>query len=351
MRWLAGYALEGARRVGALPPVAAACTVLLYHRVCPPADAATLDAELVIAPAVFAQQMAELRARCNPLSLAQLQAALEGDAPLPPRAVLVTFDDGYRDLYDHALPALEANGVPAVVFVTTGFIQGEVTFWWDELGLALRHATVEALELPMLERRQALTSAAQKRAAYRALEKILYPRDTAAQRQILGAVWQAAKPAPRAREALSQRFALSWEQMRAMGAAGIAFGAHTRTHPSLGRVLSALTPDTRASWLESELESPRVALEAALQQPVTAFAYPYGLAADWLDDARLANAGYQLAFTSRPGLVRAASARWRLPRQFVVASDPRVLFRVKCDGTLPALHETLRERWGIALTE
>src|ERR1035441_2048859 len=56
------------------------------------------------------------------------------------RHVIVTFDDGYRDLYELAHPVLQANDVRALMFVCTGFIDGHARAWWDEIGWMLRHA-------------------------------------------------------------------------------------------------------------------------------------------------------------------------------------------------------------------
>ena len=73
----------------------------------------------------FRAQMAYLR-RLN-YNVISLQAAYEGlflDAPIPPRAVVLTFDDGYRNFYDYALPAMERHGFPSTVFMITGLVGG-----------------------------------------------------------------------------------------------------------------------------------------------------------------------------------------------------------------------------------
>ncbi len=61
------------------------------------------------------------------------------------RSVIVTFDDGYRDLYEVAKPVLEANGVRAVMFLCSGFIDGQATAWWDEIAWMLRRSTGDEL--------------------------------------------------------------------------------------------------------------------------------------------------------------------------------------------------------------
>ena len=52
---------------------------------------------------------------------------------VPSAGVVVTFDDGYADNFHNAKPLLERYEIPATVFVTTGYLQDQREFWWDEL--------------------------------------------------------------------------------------------------------------------------------------------------------------------------------------------------------------------------
>jgi peptidoglycan/xylan/chitin deacetylase (PgdA/CDA1 family) len=100
-------------------------TVLLYHRVSDDArDNLTVGIEQ------FDRQMALLRRHCEVLSLSQVLAA---DAIAPSRAprVCVTFDDGYLDNYENAVPSLLRHAVPAAFFVSTGMIGTDRPFPHD----------------------------------------------------------------------------------------------------------------------------------------------------------------------------------------------------------------------------
>ncbi|MEW2546394.1 polysaccharide deacetylase family protein [Streptomyces sp. NPDC047002] len=80
---------------------------------------------LSVAPGAFAEQMAVLHERGRtPLTAAALGEAWRRGRALPPRPVLITFDDGYAGVHRHALPVLAARGFAATLFVTTGWLRG-----------------------------------------------------------------------------------------------------------------------------------------------------------------------------------------------------------------------------------
>jgi peptidoglycan/xylan/chitin deacetylase (PgdA/CDA1 family) len=93
--------------------------VLTYHKL-----SRLADNPPSVPPSLFAAQMELLRARFHPIAIEDLLAARRGERPLPERAVLVTFDDGYRDALLEAGPILRRLGIPAVMFLATDFLGG-----------------------------------------------------------------------------------------------------------------------------------------------------------------------------------------------------------------------------------
>jgi peptidoglycan/xylan/chitin deacetylase (PgdA/CDA1 family) len=120
--------LPGAAQGGASPPAASGRSVnvriLLYHYVrgiSRGRDPAGY--RLAVSPAVFSRQMALLRSDgVHTISLGEVMAALDAGTPLPPRPIVLTFDDGYNDFAEHAVPILEQNGFTATTFVVPGFL-------------------------------------------------------------------------------------------------------------------------------------------------------------------------------------------------------------------------------------
>lgn len=102
-----------------LPPrvINGGLRVLTYHRVRPDAD----DPRS-ITPQRFREHLTVLKEGWRIVSLDEVLAAIEGDKPLPDKAVLITFDDGYADLYDYAMPLLSEFKFPAVVFMLARYV-------------------------------------------------------------------------------------------------------------------------------------------------------------------------------------------------------------------------------------
>lgn len=112
--------------------------VLTYHRVDHPDARPELDPHLISAtPEDFARQMEHLAEHYRVVTIDQVLQAVRETSPLPPRSVLVTFDDAYRDFSEHAWPTLQRLGLPAVMFVPTAFPSQPRQFWWDTVYQAL----------------------------------------------------------------------------------------------------------------------------------------------------------------------------------------------------------------------
>ncbi len=260
-------------------------TVLTFHRVLDPADARWQDADKEWS--VTVDQLAAcvdfVRRHYRIVSLDEVLAARRSGATLPPHPALVTFDDGWADNEEHALPVLEAAGVPAVIFVSSDAVGRAAPFWREALRAAFNGGRLDD------ELWKALWTALGRSAPVRderTLEQLLDAMSglDRAGRDALLEPWQA-------RIQDGRRHMLSVDQLRRLRERGIAIGAHGRTHEPL----------TACEDLEDELRHPRASLGEVLGVPITTLALPHSrFDAEVL--RRSARAGYELVFTGEQRL-------------------------------------------------
>ena len=273
--------------------------IVNYHRVLPAPDP-LLDEDLDIH--TFRWQM-ELLSECfNVLPLDQALHALKNER-MPPRAVCITFDDGYRSTHDLAAPVLREFGLPATVFVTTGYV-GSGTMWNDTIIESVRCLPDGPLDLAAsgIGMRSIHNVEDRRRAVVELTEVAKYLPPP--QRLALTAKLETlAGGAPLVGQMLTS------EMISAMGRQGIEIGAHTVSHP----ILSNLDDDAA----RYEIEQCKHDLEAITGTRIRYFAYPNGKPG--LDfDARHAmmaeEAGYEAAFSTVIGAATMHSDRFQIPR-------------------------------------
>ncbi|MGZ3438191.1 MAG: polysaccharide deacetylase family protein [Polyangia bacterium] len=290
----------GWRSVGALvrkPGV----IVLMYHRI----NGADRSFE-GMAVETFAAQMRWLSDHCDPIA----PDALKERAARPSRvrpAVLVTFDDGYRDYHDLAYPVLESLGIPAVVFLATSFLDEGGMLWTDQVVSAALNTRKErvtlpwsnepALALPDAAARASLSSRARAH-----LKTLPDGERRVALRELLR---ELGDPPPRDRQMLT------WDEVRRASKL-TTWGGHSHTHPILSRL------DADAADREIRTCKERIAAETG--RAPTTFAYPNGRPADYTPETQqiLRRHGFELAFSTSEGIAGADSdwmAVKRLPAE------------------------------------
>jgi peptidoglycan/xylan/chitin deacetylase (PgdA/CDA1 family) len=298
-----------------------ALAVLTYHRISDPARSQLLYPGLISAgPSEFEEQMRFLAARHRPLSLEELLAARRGEARLPLRSVLVTFDDGYRDFAEEAWPVLRRQGIPVVLFIPTAY-PGDPgrAFWWDKLFGALTAARpTQSVETPVGTLR--LVSGADRLSAFRRLRSLVrsLPHDEA-----MGVVDQLC-------DALGSRPAqssvLSWPELRELRSEGVVLAPHSRTHPLLDRIpVEAAREEILGSLEDLEREAGPLS---------RVFAYPAG--GENPEVVRvLAEERFELGFTTVRGTNDLREANWLRLRRINVGRA----------STLPLLRAQLLPWW------
>lgn len=277
-------------------------SILVFHRILGSADAMH-DTEM--SAAEFDLVCTWLRDWFNVLPLEQAVAALRLRT-LPSRALSITFDDGYADNHDVALPILRRHSLPATFFVSTAYLDGGL-MWNDKVVEAVRRCKAPALDpgilpsghrVPLL-----LQNAPQRRAAAACIIDAVKYQPVAEREAYVN------KLASAVGADLPTDLMMSAGQVRNLARSGMTVGAHTVTHP----ILAGLADEA----IRREVADGRRELEEITDRPVTLFAYPNGKpAVDY--DARsveiVRSLGFVGAVTTQWGACRPNTELMELPR-------------------------------------
>jgi peptidoglycan/xylan/chitin deacetylase (PgdA/CDA1 family) len=278
--------------------------VLTYHRIL------GADRSLAGLPVeAFAAQMRWVRENCQPIApQAMIEQTRRPNQRRP--AVLVTFDDGYRDYHDLAYPVLKALEIPALVFLATSFLDEGGMLWTDEVQWAALSTRRERVTLPWAAERALPLSDGTSRAALgekaRAHLKSLPDQDRRVAVKALLA--ELGDPPPRERQMLT------WDEVRATMDV-TEYGGHSHTHPILSRL--------NREQAEREIRTCRDRIVAETGRTPTYFAYPNGRPADYTAETQeiLRGHGFTVAFSTSEGIAGADSDWMAVKRLPGDASD------------------------------
>jgi len=241
----------------------------MYHRVCPRKDSWSLAP---IIPEEFEKQIKYLSRNFEIIPLAGLSQLIRQRKNLPAKAVVITFDDGYRDNYIYAYLILKQYRVPATIFLTTGHISSDKLFWWDKVGFVIHHTNESHLNLNVLGdyslqvQKQVLVSS-------QIIERLKRISEENKNRIIDKLVEDAKVNIP---SGLARDLILSWDEIKEMCENGIDFGAHTVNHPILANM-----PLQQAKW---EIIQSKKDIEKELGKEINIFSYPNGSFRDFNTD-------------------------------------------------------------------
>jgi peptidoglycan/xylan/chitin deacetylase (PgdA/CDA1 family) len=222
---------------------------------------------------------------------------------LPARAAALTFDDGYADNFDIALPILRAHGLSATFFIATGYIDGG-RMWNDTIIESVRRTKLSRWDLSAqgLSAFELTTDGERRRAIDKIIGAVkhLPPEERSA---------VTAQIADEANVPLPNDLMMTSDNLVDMRRAGMQIGAHTVTHPILARL-----EDRKA---EQEISGSKAFLEGLLGERIGLFAYPNGKPAeDWRPEhaAMVRRLGFEAAVSTAPGTATRNSDPMQLPR-------------------------------------
>ena len=266
--------------------------VLAYHRIADPNHPRFVGFKSNVSATLqaFSEQLDYLKGECNVLSLDDLTAVVRDGKELPENAVLITFDDGYRDNFTTALPALVQRRLPAVLFATTGFLDGFIFPFWDWVTEAFVTARVEAAILPLLGKRKWRTRPDREHVALEWIKAGIsrpHPEFRDALLELSRALGEPLPFSP------PPGHMMNWDELRTMIGSGFSIGSHTVTHP----VLQCVNSDRALG----EIKVSKALLERRTGARVTSFAYPNGLFSQE-HERMLEDVGFTFGFRVEGGL-------------------------------------------------
>jgi peptidoglycan/xylan/chitin deacetylase (PgdA/CDA1 family) len=282
--------------------------VLIYHRVIElPAD----PQMLAVHPARFGAHLQALKQHFDILRFDEDWSGRHRPA------VVITFDDGYADNLEHALPLLQTQQVPATFFIATGYIGAGREFWWDEIEqLLLAGRTgprLQALGPIALEHVVDLADAGQRQALYEQIHPRLKKLDIEGRESALQALRAALGCDAAVRDT---HRVMDLDGLRRMAASElVTLGAHTVWH----QPLSSLPAEKQ----RAEIDRSRAMLQDWTDRPIRTFSYPFGNHDDYSAHsvALCRELGFSRVAANHPAVVREATDPMQIPR-FLVRDWP-----------------------------
>lgn len=292
--------------------------VLMYHRVLPAGADTFSHSGIIVTPETFDRQMTFLARHFRTLTPMQFKQSL-ADSSFDSRACLVTFDDGWWDNLEYALPVLKKHGIPAIVFVATAYVGTTDTFWQERLTrLLCLAATIDRIEPELvpgagLER---LAGATPDRIRLLAREFVTtlksHPPDIA--QQLIEQLQTTLRDSPAVLDLGADRF-MTWDEVNALRQSGqVTIGSHAHSHARL------TTLGYKGALREFETSRRELARHGI--SDVFACAYPNGDVNDPVE-AAATDAGFALGFATKGGFVRHSSEAMCIRRINIHEADSR----------------------------
>lgn len=279
----------------------AGVTVLMYHRI-----NRETDPFPGTRARIFEMQMRWLKKNCNVITPEELGEAARNSSRGRP-AVLLTFDDGFRDYHDNACPVLRELGFTGLVFLATGAIDNQAMIWTDAVSWIAYKTTKDVVELPWDRTERIVLDGEDGRTALAEISKGFLKDIPDAQRQDWVRQLARALHVDPDDGSLARQM-LDWEEVRATLDC-TRYGGHTHNHPILSQI------DAASMEVEIAMCRKRIVEETRLEPRF--FAYPNGRARDFTEvtKALLAKHGFELGFSTIEGIHRDGDDPYAIRRQ------------------------------------
>jgi peptidoglycan/xylan/chitin deacetylase (PgdA/CDA1 family) len=304
----------------------ASVAILRYHAVVDPEDNYYACDSICVTPAQFKRQLSYISEHFSVVSLDTVAQCIMENTPFPENAVVITFDDGYRDNYN-AYKIMSNYGLPGTFYVSAGCLSGVETFWLFEVMYLL--ANTNQLEVriatPARETKLSLATRQERNVATRKIVEIIKSNDLQTREEIREQLRNRCRDVKDLDEKKA-KVMLTWEQVREMSQNGMTIGGHTLTHLNL--------PNASKEDAVKEIKNCKTLIEKQTGKTVRHFSYPNGGNYQYYNSSVVRivqECGYTTATTSNNGLVNLSSHLHKLNRVRITPHISEIVYQICCE--------------------
>lgn len=301
------------------PPAA---VILAYHSILDEPQLTDHILGISQSRADFDAHMKTVAQHFSPVTIEDVAQFAKSGRKLPPRAVAVTFDDGFADNYEVALPILSRYGIPATFYIMVSCVENGILPWYCRIRFAFHSTRQLKWDHPDRKGTYDLMVPKERRAATAAAWDWGAALTGTAQQEFVGSVENALEIEP---VKAKRGFMMDWGQVRSLKKAGHTIGGHTLSHPNVAQL--------RESEARSEIVGCKKRLEEVIGEPIEHFSYPHpALNPHWskqtLEITR--EAGFKSAALTTPGPVHAGDEPLALKRIYAANDLEQFIWNLQC---------------------
>ncbi len=308
--------------------------ILRYHSIVEPQHNYYASPSICIAPQEFEAQVRYLSENYNIISLDTVANCISKYKRFPEKAVVLTFDDGYRDNY-HAYQIMKHYGVQGTFYIVSGCLNGGESLWLFEVIYLVKNTLRSNLSFNVkgADVYFTLLTASERGYAIQRITEIIKSNNLEVRENIRKQLLDQAQDVQDFCEKASQVM-MSWEQVQEMSSNGMSIGGHTMTHLNL--------PNVKKTDAIKEINGCKEIIEEKIGTPVRHFSYPNGGNYGHYDDTIMKivkSAGYMTATTSNNGVIDLTSNLFELSRIRITNNLSEIVYQMDCE---PIVNRVLR---------
>lgn len=300
--------------------------ILRYHSIADKEHNAFVNTNITLPEDLFESQIKYLIKNYNIVSMDVVSECFLSGRLFPKKAVVVTFDDGYRDNYT-AYKILKKYKISGTFYVVAGCIGGGEALWLFEILYLIRNTKKKSIELEVSGKyiTKPIETSEEKIIFTRKITEIIKSNNLTVREDVRNQLRSQLSDVTGLERRASQ-IMLTWEHLREMSNNGMIIGGHTLTHLNL--------PNAEPEDARREIYECKHLLEEKLQKPVLHFSYPNGGNYQYYNESimhMVKEAGYLTSTTSNNGLADLTANEYELRRIRVTQNIAEIYYQVELE--------------------